>query len=857
VNSAADGNGGRRLEQLYEISKLFAAFDVVEHTLDAALKVIADKIPLESAILIEAAAAGHAEMIVWPSQGGNPHRLYAAKRYASAAYAYLAGVASPDARELQDEVREELGPTQLPAPARAGGEPEDDPQFIVIPLVVGRGAVFGALQLEGAARLDRYDLEFVNAVANQLAIAIDRSRAWGHDVLRRRDAQRLQVKYETLVDDLDDAFVWEADLETRRITYVSAQIEQMLGFSRQACVEELGWWSAHVHPADRWALDQTFVRAIALPDHQRCEHRCVTADGSVRWLRTSIHRVGGVGEPPYLRGVSFDITAARTAQDQVHEQLMFTRAMASGLAEGTLALDLDQRITFINEAAAELLGCTGHDVIGMHAAELLRVESAEGVAVESPVAIAIRTARVRSDARDFVRADGRRFSANYTATPLRRDGQVTGVVLAFGDITARKHAQETEHFLLAAGEQLGASLESTATLTAAVRIGIPRLGDLCFLDTVSADDEIVHTACAHYELVAQDELQRALGTEPRPPVFPRLVVEVIASGRSQRLPATPDHVVAEADLALLRQLGVRRALCVPLTLGARQLGALTFCMTGARQHREGDVVLAEELGRRTASAIEHARLYQHARQAVALREQTLAIVSHDLRSPLSTIVMAASILGDDDTMRANPRSRAMAVDKIESAASRMDRMIGDLLDFASIEAGRLSIRASPHEVDAIVGEAITSFDIAAVRQGSALVSVVLPGLPTILCDRDRILQVLANLIGNALKSVASGGWVEVRAKLDDRDVVFSVSDTGPGIARAEQARLFERYWRSPKAGYKGTGLGLAIARGLVEAHNGRLWVDSEPGHGATFSFTVPRSDRAPGGELELGRPALP
>lgn len=831
-----------RLAQLYEISKLFAAFEAVEPTLDAALKVVADKLPLESAILIESATGRHTGMIVWPSLGGDPERLHAAKRHASAAYAYLAGAPPPGAIDHQDEVREDLGPTRLRAPDRARVAIAEGRRFIVIPLVVGRGAVFGALQIEGAGQLDRNDLEFVNAIANQLAIAIDRSRAWSHDVARRHEAQRLQAKYETLVDHLDHAFVWEADAETVQVTYVSAQIEQILGFSRQRCLEEPGWWSAHVHPADRVALEHVFERARSQIDHQRCDHRCVAADGSLRWLRTSVHLVSDGGAPPHLQGVSYDITEARIAQDQVREQLSFTRAMASGLAEGTLATDLDARITFVNEAAATLLGCAGRDVIGQHADDVLHVESADGEPVESPLAIAIRTARVRSEARDIVRADGRRFSASYTATPIRRDGQVTGVVLAFDDITTRKQAQEAEHFLLGAGEQLGTSLESTATIATAARLGIPRLGDVCFLDLASADAPLGHAASAHYELIAQHALGRALGTEPRPPVFAGLAAEVVAAGRSQRLATIPDDAVAAGDLALIRQLGVRRALSVPLALGTRQLGALTFCLTGTRRHRDGDVALAEELGRRTASAIEHARLYEHARQAVALREQTLAIVSHDLRSPLSTIAMAASILGDDETMHANPRSRAMAVEKIENAVTRMDRMVGDLLDFASIEAGRLSITARPHPVEPILTEAIAGFDATAARQGSALVALPQPDLPPIVCDRDRILQVLANLIGNALKSLATGGWVELRAKLDDRDVVFSVSDTGPGISHVHQARLFERYWRSPDAGYKGTGLGLAIARGIVEAHSGRLWVDSEPGHGATFYFTVPRAD---------------
>jgi PAS domain S-box-containing protein len=843
--SVAAVTGDRRLEQLYEISKLFAAFDVVEHTFDAALQVIAEKLPLESAILIEATIGGHTDMIVWPSHGSDPRRLRAAKIHASDAYAYLVGAGSFAALDLQEELREELGPTALPAPDRGDRAPDEVQRFIVIPLVVGRGVVFGALQLEGAVQLDRNDLAFVNAIANQLAIALDRSRAWSHDVVRRQEAQRSQVKYETLVDHLDYAFVWEADAETHKVSYVSAQLEGMLGFTRQRCLDEPDWWDAHVHAVDRDRLRQTFERAIAEPGNKRCEHRCIAADGSVRWLRTSIHLVGTGGEPPHLQGVSFDITAARTAQEQVREQLSFTSAMASSLAEGTLAIDLEDRITFINDAGAGLLGCSDRDMLGQRASDLLRVETTEGEPIESPLTVALRTARIRSDALVFVRTDGRRFSASYTATPIRRDGRLTGTVLAFDDITERKQAQQAERFLLGASKLLGATLESTAAVSAAARLGVPLIGDVCFLDLVSADDQLRHVAWAHADPAIERGVDDLFGSDARPPVFANLVAAVVAIGQSTRLAIVTDDALAIGDLPFVRGLGIRSALSVPLTLGARQIGALTFCMTGDRLHREDDLALAEELARRSAFAIEHARRYAQARQAVALREQTLAIVSHDLRSPLATIAMAASILDDEEMMAANPRSRALAVGKIQLAAHRMDRMIGDLLDFASIEAGRLSIAARPHKVAAIVDESIASFEAAAQEQDIRLLGAAAADLPAVLCDRDRILQVLGNLLGNALKSVRSGGSVELRATLDDRSVVFSVSDTGPGIALADQKRLFERYWRSPDARYKGSGLGLAIARGLIEAHRGRLWVESTPGQGATFAFTVPLADPPP------------
>jgi len=851
IGAAVEPVANRRLEQLYEISKLFAAFDVAENTLDAALKVITAKLPLESAILIEAAIGGHTDVVVWPSEGSDPARLQAAKTYATGAYAYLVGARSFGARDLHDDLHEELGATTLPAPDRTAYTHGDPTRFIVLPLVVGRGTIFGALQFEGAARLDRSDLAFISAITNQLAIALDRNRAWNYDVLSRQKAQLLQAKYQTLVDHLDHAFVWEADAETRRISYVSAQVAHMLGFPPQHCLDEPNWWSARVHPDDRAQWQLTFERALAEPGNKRFEHRCIAADGSIRWLRTSIHLVGTRGESPHFQGVSLDITAARAAQEHVREQLSFTSAMASSLAEGTLAVDLDDRITFINDAGAAMLGYRDREVLGRRSADILQVQTSEGATVESPLAVAVRTGRVRNDAHVFVPINRRRFAASYTATQIRRDNRVTGAMLAFDDISERKQEQAADHFLLDAGVMLSASLDSATVAIAAARLGVPLLGDVCFIDVVSSDDQLVHVACVHADSTVQHDLDLVIGAEPRAPVFATPVAEVVATGRSMQVPVVTEAWLSGADARVTRGLGIRSALIVPLTLGDRQLGALTFCMTEDHQHRTSDVALAEELARRSALAIEHARLYEQARHAVALREQTLAIVSHDLRAPLAAIMLASAVLGDDELARASPRAKLIALKRIESAAGHMDRMLGDLLDFASIAAGRLSINARPNDVTGILDESIASFEATAKKRLVTLVQESRRDLPPIQCDRDRILQVIANLLGNALKSMTSGGSVWLRAKANEREVVVSISDTGPGISIADQKRLFERYWRSPNARYKGTGLGLAIARGLIEAHHGRLWVESEHGHGATFSFTVPLAEPRPLGKAPV------
>jgi signal transduction histidine kinase len=224
---------------------------------------------------------------------------------------------------------------------------------------------------------------------------------------------------------------------------------------------------------------------------------------------------------------------------------------------------------------------------------------------------------------------------------------------------------------------------------------------------------------------------------------------------------------------------------------------------------------------------------------VAVREQALAIMSHELKSPLVTIALASEILGDNDLAGRDPGARSVAVAAIQRATGRMDRVIHDLLDFASIEAGGCAMATGPQDVSSIIAESTASFEQMAARRGVRLVGETAVDMPAIRCDRDRVLQVIANLLSNALKIVSRGGSVYLRVTQRENEAVFSVADTGPGIAPAEHAHLFEPYWRSPQASYSGIGLGLAIARGIVERHGGRIWADSELGHGATFFFTMP------------------
>jgi signal transduction histidine kinase len=176
----------------------------------------------------------------------------------------------------------------------------------------------------------------------------------------------------------------------------------------------------------------------------------------------------------------------------------------------------------------------------------------------------------------------------------------------------------------------------------------------------------------------------------------------------------------------------------------------------------------------------------------------------------------------------------------------MLRLIEDLLDFASIEAERLAITCLPHEPGKLIDETLASFEGAAEEKRLSLTAEVPADLPTVYCDRDRILQVLSNLVGNATKASASGSHIELRVESRGSELLFSVTDSGPGIREEDVTHIFDRYWRGTDAHYAGSGLGLAIARGIVAAHGGRIWAESAFGHGATFRFTVPIVGRSGG-----------
>jgi signal transduction histidine kinase len=391
-------------------------------------------------------------------------------------------------------------------------------------------------------------------------------------------------------------------------------------------------------------------------------------------------------------------------------------------------------------------------------------------------------------------------------------------------------------FLSTASEILFSSSEYERTIAAVVRAAVPPLADVCFIDEVVDEGwvERVVVVLANGEERVADPIRRFVpAVDSNTPQ-----AQVIRTGASMLLESVAGASLDRASAELLDHLGAQSLMTVPLVAHRRTLGALTFVTTEpGRPYTANDLTLAEEIGRRAAIAIDNAKLYQKIQRASQARQDLLAVVSHDLRNPLNVILMSAALLLDipaSDTSGWRKR-----VEVIQRSAHRMNRLISDLLDIASIDVGRLAIDLERHPVAPILREAVEAQQFPAAQNGVRLEHAVVDRELEVDCDRGRVLQILGNLLGNAVKFTPRGGKVTVRAEQRDEHALFSVNDTGAGISADELPRVFDRYWQASKTARLGSGLGLSIARGFVEAHGGRIWVESVLGEGSSFFFTLP------------------
>jgi signal transduction histidine kinase len=242
--------------------------------------------------------------------------------------------------------------------------------------------------------------------------------------------------------------------------------------------------------------------------------------------------------------------------------------------------------------------------------------------------------------------------------------------------------------------------------------------------------------------------------------------------------------------------------------------------------------------RAEALAAENARLFAEAQKASEARDRMLSVVAHDLRNPLAVVAMNAEMMLETQPPDADPYQQE-TLGMIRQASQRMQRLVEDLLDVSRIENGSFSLRLEEHVLDELFAEADRLLQPAAQSARVALRFHPCAGLQALRVDGARVLQVLGNLVGNAIKFTPAGGRVEVACAWAGEQAEITVADTGPGIPADQLPRIFGAFWQARDDDHRGIGLGLWIARSLVEAHGGSIGVESCPGEGTRFRFTLP------------------
>ena len=447
-----------------------------------------------------------------------------------------------------------------------------------------------------------------------------------------------------------------------------------------------------------------------------------------------------------------------------------------------------------------------------------------------------------------------------SAAPLRdHDRRVIGAVGVSTDITERRRSEEMLRLLAAASNTLVASLDHRATLTAMAGLTVPSLGDWCVIDLLEDDQTVVRLPVAHADPSQREtasELRR-LGPDPS------TLAAALAGVQEPAIRDAPEAPLVtmlreEERTGMLRALRLRACMIVPLVARGRKVGLMQFAMSRpGRGYHPADLGVAEDLAHRAAMSIDNARLYQQACEADRRKDEFLAVLSHELRAPLAPVMTWIEIL----RRAPDPARVRHAVEVIDRNVRVQRALMNELLDLAAITRGKVALE--PRSID-LVELVRACVDTLSGEAGAKTIrlQVRLPdGGLVVRGDPNRLHQVFANLIANAIKFTPEGGLVSVILERQGDAAVARVRDTGEGIEPAFLPQVFEMFKQQEEGARRvhgGLGIGLALAKRLTELHLGTIEVTSEgPGRGSEFIVCLPLLDETDETEIVTERGLFP
>jgi PAS domain S-box-containing protein len=569
-----------------------------------------------------------------------------------------------------------------------------------------------------------------------------------------------------------------------------------------------------------------------------------------------------------VAGVAIILSAAialrrieRSLNESIARQAARTEAVIGAMADGVMLVDHEGRTVFINPAGQKMIGEQTDIPIFKHADVYgLRAENGDPLdARELPAAQALATSRAVNDMTMTIVRDEAELAISMSAVPLFEDGRVTGAVVTFRDITERRRLEEEmaqqaqrAQTLADAGAFFTSNIDPVWVTQAIAERTAEVLGDWAAVILKSADSKELRVAALYHRDMASLGLAWSYIYRQPLVVGEGIIGQVVATGYPSLMANVggpqrgEEYSVAGALSATPMKLA--SLLILPLRTRREMLGAIIIAANDPeRAMTDDNLPLAELLAERAALAIENAKLYTEqveARRKVEdlsrLKDEFLSIASHELRTPVTSIkgyTQLAKTLIREGELNTSDEYLEIALDQID----RMSRLILELLDVSRIETGRLEIRREPINWPNFVKDVVHHHHTS-VSDRRFHLNIPDKSDRTVNGDRDRLEQVLGNLLENAVKYSPEGSDIYVVVEDRGDQAVTAICDRGIGIPTDEIQQVFERFHRGRQVSstnYGGLGLGLYITKQNIERHSGSIWVESKEGSGTTFFFSLP------------------
>lgn len=628
-----------------------------------------------------------------------------------------------------------------------------------------------------------------------------------------------------VLESVTDGFVTLDD--EWQLTYVNRRAERMLGRSRE---QLLGRNGLEVFPE---GVGSRIHREL---DRARIEHTAIEFESLYspghRWFDIRAYPSGDGGLTIYFR----DVTGKKRAQ----ESLALQARMLDAVGQAVIAITPVGAVFYWNRAAEDLLGWRADQVVNRANIAVIHAEGGEGGV---PALLdRLQNAQAWTGEVTLRRRDGSTFPAHVSDSPIRdENGELIGMVRVATDASARHADQHAQRLLAEVGSALAATLNFEHTVTTLVEFAVPAIADCCILDVAEPEGGSRRIVTKWRTELAANGPARTTRRSNATDASAAILVKNSEAALITRITdkSVRDLTSDPAELNHLRSAGVRSVIVAPMNVGGRELGTLTAIAT-TRSYNRHDVALITELARRAAFAIDNARLYETASLANQSKSDFLAVMSHELRTPLTTVMGYTDLLLAGVTAPLATSTQTY-VERIRSAAWHLLGLIEQILIYARLEVGREQVHVEKAPIARVLREAAELIEPVAAEKGLTF-SLTEPGLTAVIeTDITKLRQILLNLLSNAVKFTETGR-IELAACVSDRDVDFTVRDTGVGIAPEHQQRVFDSFWQVDQSATRnagGTGIGLSVSRKLARLLGGDLTLRSTPEEGTTFTLKLP------------------